>query len=76
MARKHLTLTPAQAKQLQGMGHMMHGAGLVPENFDPDQYEDHSYIDFPVYVSKGRGQYKGHGLVMVRNLLRISDRDL
>jgi len=62
MARKkHLTLTPAQAKQLQGMGHMMQGAGLVPDNFDPDQWEDHSYIDFPVYVSKGRGQYKGQG---------------
>ena len=63
MARKHLTLTPAQAKRLSEMGSMMHGSGMIPSNFDDDddQWEDHSYIDFPVYISKGKGQYAGQG---------------
>ena len=59
MARKHLTLTPAQAKRLSEMGSMMKGSGVVPSNFDDDDelWEDHSYIDFPVYISKGKGAY-------------------
>ena len=63
MARKHLTLTPAQANQLASMGMMMRGSGMIPSNFDDDdeQWQDHSIIDFPVYVSKGRGQYAGQG---------------
>ena len=63
MARKHLTLTPAQAKRLSEMGSMMKGSGVVPSNFDDDDelWEDHSYIDFPVYISKGKGAYAGQG---------------
>ena len=63
MARKHLTLTPAQAKRLSEMGSMMKGSGVVPSNFDDDDelWQDHSYIDFPVYISKGKGQYAGQG---------------
>ena len=61
--RKHVTITPAQADQIRGMGHMMRGAGMIPSNFDDDddQWDDHSYIDFPIYVSKGRGRYQGQG---------------
>jgi hypothetical protein len=63
MARKHVTITPAQAEQIKGMGRMMHGSGLIPSNFDDDdeQWQDHTFVDFPIYVSKGRGKYAGHG---------------
>ena len=57
----HLTLTPAQAAKIAQMGSTMKGKGLIPENFDEDDFQDHSIVDFPVYVSKGRGQYAGHG---------------
>ena len=42
---------------------MMHGAGMIPSNFDDDdeQWQDHTFVDFPIYVSKGRGKYAGHG---------------
>ena len=61
--RKHVTITPAQAEQIRGMGMMMHGAGMIPSNFDDDdpQWQDHTFIDFPIYVSKGRGKYHGQG---------------
>eukprot|EP01047_Picozoa_sp_COSAG01_P093506 COSAG01_NODE_24624_length_772_cov_2.588410_1_plen_77_part_10 len=61
--RKHVTITPQQAEQIKGMGHMMHGAGMIPSNFDDDdpQWADHTFVDFPIYVSKGRGKYAGHG---------------
>ena len=62
MARGHLTISPAQAKRLADMGASMMGSGMIPQNFDEDDYEDApSIIDFPVYVSKGRGKYAGHG---------------
>jgi hypothetical protein len=63
MARKHVTITPQQAEQIKGMGMAMHGAGMIPNNFDDDdpQWQDHTFIDFPIYVSKGRGKYAGHG---------------
>jgi hypothetical protein len=63
MARKHVTITPAQAESIRGMGMAMHGAGMIPSNFDDDdpQWQDHTFVDFPIYVSKGRGKYAGHG---------------
>ena len=64
MARKkHVTITPAQAESIRGMGMAMHGAGMIPSNFDDDdpQWQDHTFIDFPIYVSKGRGKYHGQG---------------
>eukprot|EP01047_Picozoa_sp_COSAG01_P042659 COSAG01_NODE_3737_length_5747_cov_40.714058_6_plen_178_part_00 len=61
--RKHVTITPQQAEQIKGMGRMMHGAGMIPSNFDDDdeQWQDHTFVDFPIYVSKGRGKYHGQG---------------
>jgi hypothetical protein len=64
MARKkHVTITPAQAESIRGMGMAMHGAGMIPSNFDDDdpQWADHTFVDFPIYVSKGRGKYHGQG---------------
>ena len=52
----HITLTPAQHARL-ATG--QHGRGL-PQNFDPSQWADHP-LNVPIYVTKGKGQYEGHG---------------
>ena len=76
MARKHVTITPAQAESIRGMGHMMRGAGVIPSNFDDDdpQWADHTFIDFPIYVSKGRGKYHGQGGGLTSLLKLLFDR--
>jgi hypothetical protein len=28
---------------------------------DDPQWQDHTFVDFPIYVSKGRGKYHGQG---------------
>ena len=59
--RKHITITPQQARQLNDMGEQ-HGRGMLPDAFDPDDWADMtSMIDVPIYVAKGRGQYAGEG---------------
>jgi hypothetical protein len=59
--RKHITITPQQARQLNEMGEQ-HGRGMLPDAFDPDDWADMtSMIDVPIYVAKGRGQYAGEG---------------
>jgi hypothetical protein len=61
MGRKHITITPQQCRQLNECG-AMHGRGMMPDAFDPDDWGDMtSMIDIPVYVAKGRGQYEGEG---------------
>ena len=52
----HITLTPAQHARL---ANGQHGRGL-PQNFDPSQWADHP-LNVPIYVTKGKGQYDGHG---------------
>jgi hypothetical protein len=52
----HITLTPAQHARL---AKSQKGRGL-PQNFDPAQWADHP-LNVPIYVTKGKGQYEGHG---------------
>ena len=52
----HITLTPAQHARL---AKSQRGRGL-PQNFDPEQWADHP-LNVPIYVTKGKGQYAGHG---------------
>jgi len=55
--RKHITITPQQARQLSEIGGQ-HGRGMFPDAFDPDDWADMtSMIDVPVYIAKGRGKY-------------------
>ena len=59
--RKHITITPQQARQLNEIGGQ-HGRGMFPGAFDPDDWADMtSMIDVPVYIAKGRGKYAGEG---------------
>ena len=54
--RKHITITPSQARQLSEIGGQ-HGRGMFPDAFDPDEWADMtSMIDVPVYIAKGRGK--------------------
>ena len=52
----HITLTPIQHARL---ANSQKGRGL-PQNFDPSQWADHP-LNVPIYVTKGKGQYEGHG---------------
>ena len=46
--RKHITITPQQARQLNEIG-AQHGRGMFPDAFDPDDWADmSSMIDVPV----------------------------
>eukprot|EP01047_Picozoa_sp_COSAG01_P098185 COSAG01_NODE_28407_length_661_cov_6.222420_1_plen_88_part_00 len=55
MARKHVTITPAQAESIRGMGMAMHGAGMIPSNFD-------EFNRFPLHVLAvaKRGAWRHH----------------
>ena len=57
----HLTLTPAQAAKIAQMGSTMKGKGLIPENFDEDDFQDHSIVGLPGLCQQRQRPVRGSG---------------